>query len=375
MILENQNKIRKMGIKNLSKFLRETFPHLFEEISLSEYAFERVAIDISLYLCNYKALYGDQGWLAAFLKLVACLRENEIHPVFIYDSGFPPEKINERKKRSDSRANLEDKVTCLEIAIEKYNETGEIEPLLLDFQEKKKIQPEKRLLKKDFSAPNLNIRAIEYAVKKMRKQLFTINPSDFETTKKLFEILDIPYFNAPMEAETTCSDLCKQGKVTAVVSEDTDVLAYGAPTFLTKVNTTNSTCMRISYEKVLESTGFTPDQFLDFCIMCGTDYNKNIPRIGPKKAFQLIANHGNIETLKEMNIDISALNHNRSRELFLKYERVDYKLGYCGFPDLEKLKTFIFENGIRFDMDTVKRTFFRDHVTIEEGDKKINDQS
>lgn len=60
-----------------------------EIIHLSEYAYKRVAIDISVYMYTYKRayagashIYGPNGWLNAFIKLVAVLRENEIHCVF-----------------------------------------------------------------------------------------------------------------------------------------------------------------------------------------------------------------------------------------------------------------------------------------------------
>ena len=54
---------------------------------------KKIAIDISLYMCKYKAIYGD-NWLYAFLKLISSLRKNEIHCVFIYDNGAPPEKMS-----------------------------------------------------------------------------------------------------------------------------------------------------------------------------------------------------------------------------------------------------------------------------------------
>ena len=262
-----------MGIKDLSKFLHDKCPEIFEPIHISEYHFRKVAIDTSLYLCNYKALYQDK-WLGAFIRLISCLRENEIHCVFIYDSGYPPEKESERKERADARFKLEERICRLEEAVENYYSSGEIDQILIDFQNKKGTA------RKSILRPNsINIKGIEYYVKKMRNQLFSISPQDFATTKQLFDILQVPYFNAPLEAETMCSDLCIQGKVDAVLSEDTDVLAYGAPVFLTKMNTLNGTCIRVKHPELLENLGMTADEFLDFCIMCGTDYNKNIFKV------------------------------------------------------------------------------------------------
>ena len=107
-----------MGVKNLLKFLRTTCPGIFEEIHISEYSFKKVAIDLSLYLCKFKIVFQDK-WLTAFVNLVSCLRKNEVHCIFIYDGGAPPEKEDERKERSDQRNKLKEKVYKYEEAIEK----------------------------------------------------------------------------------------------------------------------------------------------------------------------------------------------------------------------------------------------------------------
>ena len=91
-----------MGIKNLNKFMRDICPSVFVPIHLSEWAYKQVAIDISLYLHKFKAVCGD-GWLTAFINLIVSLRRNEIHCVFIYDNGYPPEKKEERKERQRQR--------------------------------------------------------------------------------------------------------------------------------------------------------------------------------------------------------------------------------------------------------------------------------
>jgi len=350
-----------MGIKSLSKFLKDNFSNIFQIIHISEYQYKKIAIDTSLYLCHYKALYQER-WLSAFIKLVCLLRENDVHCVFIYDTSFPVEKQQERKERMESRSRTEEKIFKLEEAIEKYNTSSEIEPILIDFQNKRKIKTP--MLSSENS---ININAIEYHVNKMKKQMFSISPEDFLTTKKLFDILNIPYFNADMEAETLCADLCIQGKVDAVLSEDTDVLAYGSPVFLTKINTTDSTCIRIRQPHLLETLGLNQDEFLDFCIMCGTDYNKNIYKIGPSKAFKFITEYKNIENINEKaGIDVTILNHIRVRELFKNYKKSTYKVSYCGQPDFKQLETFLFNKNINTPVSSIKRAFTEKLIVIED---------
>ena len=361
-----------MGIKGLSAFLRKQYPELFETIHISEYHHKKVAIDTSLFMCQFKANYGEEGWLSAFIKLVSVLRENEVHCVFIYDNGAPPEKDAEKKERSMARDKMEERVSRLEDSIDKFHATGEVEEILFTFQDKRGIVS-KSLLSRQGSGKTINISAIEYAVKKMRKQMFHISQKDYELTKNLFDILDIPYFNSVLEAETMCADLCIQGKVDSILTEDTDVLAYASPEFVSKLNVTDGTCIRVKYPEVLRRIGLESEAFLDFCIMCGTDYNKNINLIGPVKALKMLSLYKDIEKISEKcKIDISVLNHIRVRELFRGYAKSVVRVPYCGSPNFTELELFVTKRNIRTNIDSLRRSFvkadiiFEDDIVIED---------
>lgn len=347
-----------MGIHDLNKFLRSQCPSIFEEIHISEYSYKKVAIDTSLYMCKFKVLYGDE-WLSAFLNLVACLRKQNVHCVFIYDSGSPYEKAEERQKRACQRVKNQEKVSELENAVKMYHETKEIQPLLIDFYNKRTKTNKPLLLLTNSTTQQINMVFVEQEVAKMRSYILNISPEDYEMTKKLFEIIKVPYYNAPLEAETMCSDLCKRGLVDGVLSEDTDVLAYASNMFITKINTYNGTAIRIDYDDMLKELEFTSDQFLDFCIMCGTDYNKNIFNIGPKKAYLLLKKYESIEGISEnTDLDVSVLNHVRVRELFREYEQFDIdKIPYCGIPNLKKLFKFIVNHNIKCSETNIVNSF------------------
>ena len=68
--------------------------------------------------------------------------------------------------------------------------------------------------------------------------------------------------------------------------------------------------------------------------MCGTDYNKNIFRVGPEKAYKYILKHKTIENIAiEAKIDVGVLKHIRGREMFTEYDRVNIdKIAFCGIP-------------------------------------------
>lgn len=360
-----------MGIKSLSKFLRDKYPNVFEEIHISEYAYKKVAIDISLYLCKFKTVCGI-NWVSAFINLVTCLRKNDVHCVFIYDTSSPVEKSEEKAKRREQNDKSDEKVYQLEEALEHYYKTNQVQKILIELDEKRKIKTPPKILKKDKQEDKedkkINIKLVEQEILRLRQQVLHITVEDFELTRKLFDILNVPYYNAPMEAETTCSDLCKREIVDAVLSEDTDVLAYGTPTFLCKIDTSESKCLRVNKENLLNELGLTYDEFLDFCIMCGTDYNKNIFKIGPDKAYKLIKQYSSIENInKNAHIDISILNHNRVREIFKNYQILDIKqIPYCGCPNFDELKILINKHNLNLNLEKLKKSFTTDIVIIDE---------
>lgn len=332
----------KMGIKNLNKFLREKCPHVFEPIHISHYGFKKVAIDISLYLHKFKAIAGDQ-WLGAFLNLIASLRRNQIHCVFIFDGKSPPEKEEEKKRRQQERLKLEKYIYELEDAVDEYHKIGVVPEILIKLYRRRKAP--RRLLRE---RNEIDMEWVLEKVQQKRNQIINIQPSDFESAKELFDILNVPYYTAPWEAEKMCAKLCLDGLVDAVLSEDTDVIAYMAPVFLTKIDTRSDTAIRLRIDSIQEALGLIPSHLLDLCIMCGTDYNSNIFGIGAHKAYKKIQQFGDIDgiTLKTK-LDTSILKHKRVRELFTRFE--DYKIDsipYCGAPDYDKLLTFLLTHKI-----------------------------
>jgi 5'-3' exonuclease len=354
-----------MGINGFNKFLRDTCPEVFEEVHISEYGFKRVAIDISLYLHKFKAVCGDR-WLSAFINLIACLRRNEIHCVFIFDGKAPVEKERERAKRREEREKMEKQLYILEEAYDEYNKTGVVAKCLKELYERRRSP--KRLL--GSKSETIDMEWIDNKIQQKRNQLYDIAPVDFEYAKKLFEILQVPYYTASWEAEKTCAKLCRDGKVDAVLSEDTDVMAYGAPVFLTKIDTGRNTCVRICYPKLLESLSLERNQFLDLCIMCGTDYNSNIPRVGSKTAYKYILQHGGIDEIKSgTSLDTSVLNHNRVRQLFSEFEDDGISnIPYCGRPNFELLEKFLITHQIQLDIDRLRQDFVSNMVIFEDSE-------
>jgi len=118
--------------------------------------------------------------------------------------------------------------------------------------------------------------------------------------KRLLALMGVPYVEAPCEAEAQCAALCKAGKVFAAGSEDMDTLTFSSPVLLRHLTFSEARKMNISevhLDQVLAGLELTHDQFIDMCILLGCDYCDSIRGIGPKRAYELIKQHGDIETI------------------------------------------------------------------------------
>ena len=268
-----------MGINGLSDLLRKYCPKIFKTKNLSEYAYKKVAIDTTLYLFKYKSVFGDR-WLTGFISLIACLRKNDIHCVFIEDGKAPAEKSGERKKRAEQKEKLVNKIADIEDAINKYHTTGEVEIILQEICEKAKSDSDEKVVKLLGNKKSVfNIHICNLYLAKIKSQNIKLSPEDFKIVEELFKILGVPYYKSPSEAETFCCYLASHGVVDYVLSEDSDVLAYGTPYFLTKINTKDETVVEIDFQELISELDMTGESFRDLCIMCGNDYNDNIKGI------------------------------------------------------------------------------------------------
>lgn len=103
--------------------------------------------------------------------------------------------------------------------------------------------------------------------------------------------------NVNPEAEALCAHLMHNGICSAVYSTDSDLLAYGAKRVITSIEKDDGDYVFkvIEMKKVLDILKLSPMGLIEFCIMCGTDYNPNVPGIGPVKALKMLNKYGNIK--------------------------------------------------------------------------------
>jgi flap endonuclease-1 len=290
--------------------------------------------------------------------------------VIVYDSKAPPEKDNERKMRNDARIKSKQRADKIEQIWENVRETTS--PSELHNIEMFEEPLASFLTKLVQDEQDLTMYKVDAEILRMKQSLLSIKSEDFEYTKELFTICGVPILIAQGEAEATCAALNVQGYVSAVVTDDTDVLAYGTPIMLTKLDFEAHTCVEIDFQEVLSELKLTRVQFLDLCIMCGTDYNKNIPKIGPDRSMKWIQKYGSIDEIKKHfpNLQYDILNYPRVREIFLTPLTFEHDIPFCDFPEKKQLYEFSFTHNIRFDIEKLLQSCYYSRFHFFDSDEE-----
>jgi 5'-3' exonuclease len=338
-----------MGINKLLTYLTKNHGDVFTEVHLSNYRGKKISIDTSIYMNKFKAINSDR-WLESFVSMVCMLRAENIHPVFVFDNGNPTEKEAEKKKRSDQRAKQRSKIETLAKSVANYEKTKEVDDILREVYEKETGQKERRRSLLLRSYPSFDLSVVRDKLGRMQKNLFVIKPADYEKLKALLGIMKVPWILAADEAEKTCVQLVQTGLAHAVLSEDSDCLAYGVNIFAHKLDFCKKTVLEVNRSTLLAILDMTQNMFTDFCIMCGTDYNPNIKGVGVVNSYSLIAAHKTIDQLPD-NIDVTPLKHKIVRRLFTDFPPLPpskkEKIVWCGKPDRTDMRVFLFKHNMR----------------------------
>ncbi|KUI58223.1 Exodeoxyribonuclease 1 [Cytospora mali] len=114
----------------------------------------------------------------------------------------------------------------------------------------------------------------------------------------------IPYVVAPYEADAQLVYLERMGFITGIISEDSDLLVFGAKRLLTKMDQ-HGQCVEINRRdfcavREISLTGWTDDQFRQMAIFSGCDYLEGIGNIGLKTAYRMMRKYKTPERVIQM---------------------------------------------------------------------------
>lgn len=259
-----------MGIKDLLRFMK---PHI-EPIHIKKYAGKRVGIDAyswlhkgayscSMELCLNSDSNKKMRYIEYFMHRINLLRHYKITPVVVFDGGNIPCKATTEQERHRKRKDNRD------LAMAKLKE-GNVS-----------------------AASELFQRAV------------SINPSMAHQVIQVLRSENIEYVVAPYEADAQLAYLCsleaEKGGIVAVITEDSDLMAYGCQAVVFKMDRYGKG-EEIVLNKVFDSVAHTPsfrnfdmELFRGMCVLAGCDFLPSVPGIGIAKAYALVSKYRNLD--------------------------------------------------------------------------------
>ena len=301
-----------MGIKDFTKLIQKLAPDAIENKQYSEFAGETWAIDASIFF--YKFSYNPESkkpnsHIDGFYRLIYRLYKHGIRPILILDGETPSEKLHTLKKRKQQRQknidkihNLQDELISLKGAIGESHELSHGEPHNLSHGETLENQ----------------LKAKVNEINQAKKNVIHFKPNVEQDICTLCDLFDVPLLRANGEADALCAKLYLEGKVQGIMSEDSDILLYNGGRLIRKFNHSNDVEL-IDLNRLLQKLKINYDQFIDLCILCGTDYTvEKIKHMGPIGAYEFIQSGLNIEHIVA-NIQISKTSTNNLKT-FQKYD-------------------------------------------------------
>lgn len=243
------------------------FAHI-EEVNNPEIAGFSVSVDASNWLYKYMTTTArftrtdaytnkDGVELTNLIGVPRGIRkffQNNIQPVFVFDGKPHKLKSEEVERRKKKRRKAADKV----------EESS-------DSVEKSKYESRSQQLSNDV----------------------------ISTTKKLLDLLDVPYMTAPQSAESQAAYMThNSSNIDRMISDDYDSLIFGSKETIRKFTKSSESVEIMSFERTLEQLEINHEQLIMATILCGTDYNDGVSGVGPKTAVDIVKDCHSVSELE-----------------------------------------------------------------------------
>ncbi|MHC1631077.1 MAG: flap endonuclease-1 [Methanotrichaceae archaeon] len=201
-------------------------------------------------------------------------------------------------------------------------------------------------------------------------------------SKRLLNAMGIPVIQAPSEGEAQAAYMAIRGDVDMAGSQDYDSLLFGAPQVVRNMAITGKRKLpgknvyvdvlpeMIMLENELTRLGINRRQLVEIGIMCGTDYNQGLKRVGAKTALKLIRKHGDLETTMRSR-DETIENFEEIRNIFLHPEVTDNYSIKMNPPSAEDILAFLCDER-DFSADRVKKAVNRFEEALKVGQSTLD---
>ena len=224
----------------------------------------------------------------------------------------------------------------------------------------------------DYSIVFDGVKVEEY-IQSLDKRNMSISSESIMTLKTIFDLFGVPYINAPSEAETLANYLVNKGLAYAVLSYDSDCIAYQTPIIINSIDN-SLTCTVIFRDKICKALELTPEQLTLFCIILGTDYNRHVKKVkgyGPVHALELIHRLSTYELIKQnekaFQVEDDGLRYDRCVEIFSQSFPECKSLTYWS-PDIDRneIISFLEEKNVFFNHDNFELWKGTELVMVED---------
>ena len=256
-----------MGVKGLLPFLRARAPQVAQPWTPPDVPL-RVAVDAPIQV--YKFLHADGGmsaprlW-ARFEALLARMAADRLQPTFVFDGA--PLNLKDEEHARRARA-----------------------------AEEQALRVDRKRSRAQAEAGEAVGGAVEVVARGPPPPL-RVTRADYDDLWARLVERGVPCLRARHEAEALCVHLVFEGAVDAVVTEDSDVLAYHAPLAIFRYG---SEPYSIAAPAVHAALGLSAPEFQAFCILLGTDFSARITGVGPVAALALVRGRTAAQALQHL---------------------------------------------------------------------------
>lgn len=261
-----------MGIQGLFKLLKP----IIKEKNLKSFEGQTCAIDMmwwlykGVYSCSYEVANNSNSfnYLSFPLKMIKLLKSYNIKPIWVFDGMHLDAKYATEKGR----------------AVEK--------------------------LRNKHKAQQLDKRGDHEEAKKLYGKSMTISTEMINLFIDILNKLELEVVIAPYEADSQISYLVKKGIADFGVSEDSDLVVFGCPKFISKLKTSGDCDLieindlwdkeiskTIKDKSLQELSKLNHEAFIITCILSGWDYLPGIDRFGIKTGIKHFTKFKKIESI------------------------------------------------------------------------------
>ncbi|GMY23922.1 exonuclease 1 [Fagus crenata] len=286
-----------MGIKDLLRFMK---PHI-EPIHIKKYAGKRVGIDAyswlhkgayscSMELCLNSDSNKKMRYIEYFMHRINLLRHYKITPVVVFDGGNIPCKATTEQERHRH---------VFTSPLHPFCQCYNAQSLFIECGICLKRKDNRDLAMAKLKEGNVS------AASELFQRAVSINPSMAHQVIQVLRSENIEYVVAPYEADAQLAYLCsleaEKGGIVAVITEDSDLMAYGCQAVVFKMDRYGKG-EEIVLNKVFDSVARTPsfrnfdmELFRGMCVLAGCDFLPSVPGIGIAKAYAFVSKYRNLD--------------------------------------------------------------------------------